>query len=91
MRKIGLPEKRPLKLHVRGEGGDPYGYDALVSEVSAAFATADFRLETILDWVGKITEDGEITDEAKEIKLDKAGKKERPKLDLSSKKGKGRG
>ena len=91
MRKIGLPEKRPLKLHVIGEGGDPYGYDALVSEVSAAFATADFRLETILDWVGKITEDGEITAEAKEIKLDKAGKKERPKLDLSSKKGKGRG
>lgn len=84
-RKAGaLPEKRPLTLHVIGEGGDPHGYDALTSEVKSAFATADFRLERILDWVGKIDKKGEITAEAKEIRFDKAGKKERPKLDLSS-------
>ena len=64
-----LPEKRPLTLHVLGEGGDPHGYDALVSEVKSAFATADFRLERVLDWVGKIDESGEITAEATEILL----------------------
>ena len=77
-----LPEKRPLTWHVIGEGGDPHGYDALVSEVSSAFAVADFRLERILDWVGKIDESGEITAEATETSLDAAGKKRRPKLDL---------
>ena len=77
-----LPEKRPLTLHVIGEGGDPHGYDALVSEVSSAFAVADFRLERLLDWVGKIDESGEITAEATETSLDAAGKKRRPKLDL---------
>lgn len=76
--------KRPLKLHVIGEGGDSHGYDALVSEVRSAFATAGFRLESVLDWVGKITEDGEITAEAREITFDSKGKKERPKLDLSA-------
>ena len=59
-----LPEKRPLVLHVLGEGGDPHGYDALVSEVRSSFATADFRLERVLDWIGKIDESGEITAEA---------------------------
>ena len=67
-----LPEKRPLTLHVLGEGGDPHGYDALVSEVRSAFATADFRLERVLDWVGKIDESGEITAEATEKILFKA-------------------
>lgn len=62
-----LPEKRPLTLHVLGEGGDPHGYDALASEVKSAFATADFRLERIFDWVGKVSEKGEITAEAREI------------------------
>ena len=91
-RKAGaLPEKRPLTLHVLGEGGDPHGYDALASEVKSAFATADFRLERIVDWVGKVSAEGEITSEAREITVDDAGKKERPKLDLSSKQGKNRG
>ena len=62
-----LPEKRPLTLHVLGEGGDPHGFDALASEVKSAFATADFRLERIFDWIGKVSEDGEITAEAREI------------------------
>lgn len=70
LRELGsIPEKRPLVLHVLGEGGDPHGYDALVSEVKSAFAMADFRLERILDWVGKVSEDGEITAEATEIRF----------------------
>ena len=59
--------KRPLELHVIGEGGDPHGYGALVSEVKGSTALAGFRLERIFDWVGKITEKGEITAEAKEV------------------------
>jgi NAD(P)H-dependent FMN reductase len=77
-----LPEKRPLSLHVLGEGGDPHGYDALVSEVRSAFAIADFRLERILDWVGKIDSNGEVIAEAVEISFDASGKRQRPKLNL---------
>ena len=79
-----LPDKRPLVLHVIGEGGDPHGYDALVSEVKASFAVADFRLDRILDWVGKISEDGEVVAEAKEVVFGEGGKKQRAKLDLSA-------
>ena len=78
------PEKRPLNLHVIGEGGDPHGYDALVSEVKSAFACAGFRIARLLDWVGKIDEDGEITAEAREVTFDSSGKKQRPKLNLHS-------
>ena len=67
-----LPEKRPLTLHVLGEGGDPHGHDALISEVKSSFATADFRLERVLDWVGKITDEGEITADADETVLAKS-------------------
>ena len=80
-------EKRPLNLHVIGEGGDPHGYDALVSEIRSSFACAGFRLERLLDWVGKIDEAGEITAEARETTFDTAGKKQRPKLDLHSRQG----
>ena len=59
-------EKRPLILHVVGEGGDPHGYDALVSEVKSAFSVAGFKIERIFDWVGKIDAEGEIVEEAKE-------------------------
>lgn len=59
--------KRPLELHVIGEGGDPHGYGALISEVKGSTALAGFRLERIFDWVGKITEKGEITAEAEEV------------------------
>ena len=97
--------KRPATLHVLGEGGDPHGYDPLVSEVKSSIACAGFRLERVFDWVGKVDENGEITAEATEIQLvaqqkaepeQREGakqKKERPKLDLSSgqKKGKRRG
>ena len=69
-RKAG---KRPLVLHVVGEGGDPHGYGALVSEVRSAFACAGFRLERILDWVGKIDAHGEILAEAEETPLPPIG------------------
>lgn len=68
-----LPEKRPLTLHVIGEGGDPHGYGALVSEVRSAFSVANFRLDRILDWVGKIDETGEITAEAAEAAVPPLG------------------
>ncbi len=58
---------RPLTLHVLGEGGDPHGFDPLVSEVKSSLACAGFRLERVLDWVGKINAEGEITAEATEI------------------------
>lgn len=87
----GKGKKRPATLHVIGEGGDPHGYDALVSEVRSAFACAGFRLERVFDWVGKIDADGEITADAREITFDAAGKKQRPKLDISSGQGKQRG
>ncbi len=97
--------KRPATLHVLGEGGDPHGFDPLVSEVKSSIACAGFRLLTVFDWVGKVTEDGDITEEAKVIEIAKLDvepketrkeattKKQRPKLDLSSnqKKGKRRG
>lgn len=57
-------EKRPLVLHVVGEGDDPYGYAPLVSVVRSAFAAAGFALEAVYDWVGKIDERGEIVAEA---------------------------
>ena len=56
--------KRPLTLHVLGEGGDPHGYEPLISEVKSSLACAGFRLLTIYDWVGKVTPEGEITAEA---------------------------
>ena len=66
-------EKRPAELHVIGEGGDPHGYDALVSEVRSALAVAGFRLDRILDWVGKIDEAGEIVAEATETLMKEGG------------------
>ena len=64
-----LLTKRPATLHVIGEGGDPHGFDPLVGEAKSALACAGFRLERVLNWVGKIDENGEITDEATEILL----------------------
>lgn len=97
--------KRPVTLHVLGEGGDPHGFDPLVSEVKSALACAGFRLVTVFDWVGKVTPEGEITAEANEIEIAKlddsapkarknaAGNTQRPKLDLygNQQKGKKRG
>jgi len=59
-------QRRPLVLHVVGEGGDPHGFEPLIGEVRSAFGVAGFSLELVLDWVGKVTPDGEVTAEADE-------------------------
>jgi multimeric flavodoxin WrbA len=61
--------KRPATLHVVGEGGDPHGFDPLVGSVRSAAAVAGFKLERVLDWVGKIADDYEITAEADEYEI----------------------
>ncbi|HIT45042.1 MAG TPA: NAD(P)H-dependent oxidoreductase [Candidatus Aphodovivens excrementavium] len=61
--------KRPLILHVVGEGGDPHGYDPLVGTVMSAFSVAGFQLESIFDWVGKISAEGEILGDPEEYAL----------------------
>lgn len=66
-------EKRPLVLHVVGEGGDPHGFEPLIGVVRSAFAVAGFELEMVLDWVGKIDESGEIVAEAEEYTVAPVG------------------
>lgn len=61
--------KRPATLHVVGEGGDPHGFEPLVGVVRSALSCSGFALERVLDWVGRIDEDGEITAEAVEHPL----------------------
>lgn len=61
--------KRPMILHVVGEGGDPHGYDPLVGSVRSAFSVAGFELVSIFDWVGKISEGGDFLGEPQEYAL----------------------
>ena len=68
--------KKPLTLHVVGEGKSPRGYDALVETASAAFAVAGFKLDLIADWVGKISPAGEITGDAQMYALSESTDKE---------------
>ncbi|MBP5313950.1 MAG: flavodoxin family protein [Eggerthellaceae bacterium] len=63
-------DKRPLTLHVIGEGKDPFGYKALVLQIQDAFYSAGFELNCIVDWVGKIDEDGAIVEDASEFTVD---------------------
>lgn len=65
--------KRPLELHILGEGGDPHGFVPLISEVKGTTALAGFGLERILSWVGKIGADGEILAEAEEVPVPPRG------------------
>lgn len=61
--------RRPLTLHVIGEGDDPIGFQPLIDTTRAACAVAGFRLERVLDWVGRIDADGTITADAEEVSL----------------------
>ena len=61
--------KRPATLHVVGEGGDPHGFEPLIGIVRSALSCAGFRLDRVLDWVGKIDGDGEILAEAVEYPI----------------------
>lgn len=63
-------EKRPATVHVVGEGGDPHGYEPLLGALRSPLAVAGFRIERCLDWVGKITAEGEITADAEETVFD---------------------
>lgn len=65
--------KRPMVLHVVGEGGDPHGIEPLIGTVRSAFSCAGFELEMVLDWVGKIDENGEIVAEAEEYPIPPMG------------------
>lgn len=65
--------KRPLVLHVVGEGGDPHGFEPLIGAVRSAFAVAGFELVLVLDWVGKIDAAGEIVADAEEYPIPPIG------------------
>lgn len=70
LRHVG---KRPMVLHVVGEGKDPHGFEPLIGTVRSAFACAGFELELVLDWVGKIDADGVIFEEADEYPIPPVG------------------
>lgn len=65
--------RRPMVLHVVGEGGDPHGFEPLIGTVRSAFGAIGFDLELVLDWVGKIDETGEIVAEAEEYPIPPLG------------------
>lgn len=44
--------KKPLSLYVIGEGGDPHGFEPLVTIVKSSMAVAGFNLECIYNGVG---------------------------------------
>lgn len=56
---------RPVVVHVVGEGGDPFGFDPLLTTLASALRCAGFYIDQVLDWVGKIDQDGEITEDAR--------------------------
>lgn len=62
--------KRPATVHVVGDGGDPHGHEPLLGTLRSALVVAGFRIERVLDWVGRINADGEITAEAEETVFD---------------------
>lgn len=66
-------ELRPCVLHLVGEGHDPYGFEPLIQSLASAVHVAGFQLELVLDWVGKVTLDGEITAEAEEYPIPPQG------------------
>lgn len=65
--------KRPATIHVVGAGGDPHGFEPLIGTVRSALSVAGFTVELVLDWVGKIRADGEITADAEEYPLPPVG------------------
>ena len=65
--------KRPAVIHVVGAGGDPHGFEPLIGTLRSALSVAGFAVELVLDWVGKIRANGEITAEAEEYPLPPIG------------------
>lgn len=62
-------DRRPLTLHVVRDGGDPYGFEPLISVVRSAFGVAGFKLERVLDWIDCFDENGEIAADAQEYEF----------------------
>lgn len=58
--------RRPMTIHVLGDGDDPYGFEPLVSTVRSAAAMAGFSLESVFDWTGCIDDEGCIFKDAAE-------------------------
>lgn len=82
--------KRPAVIHVVGAGGDPHGFDPLIGTVRSALSVAGFSVELVLDWVGKVAADGEVTAEADEHSLPPlpgSAPEPRPHLDLGGTEG----
>ena len=65
--------KPPAVFPVVGAGGDPHGFEPLIGTVRSALSVAGFAVELVLDWVGKIRADGEITADAEEYPLPPVG------------------
>ena len=36
-----------------GNGGDPHGYQSLVSEITSSFALADLRVSVVQEFIGQ--------------------------------------
>ena len=45
-------QKRPVTLHIIGSGGDPHGFEPLVTIVRSAFGAAGFSLVEVRDRIG---------------------------------------
>jgi multimeric flavodoxin WrbA len=58
--------RRNMEIHVIGEDGNPYGFDALITTLESAFGVCGFSLSSIFDWRGRISAQGEILDEPEE-------------------------
>lgn len=65
--------KRPAVIHVVGVGGDPHGFEPLIGTVRSRCPWPGFAVELVLDWVGKIRADGELTADAEEYPLPPVG------------------
>lgn len=59
-------ELRPAALHVIGDGHSPHGWEPLARVLDSSLQCAGFGLQTVLDWRGCITEEGEIVADAAE-------------------------
>ncbi|MDO5335645.1 MAG: flavodoxin family protein [Coriobacteriia bacterium] len=47
-----LPDKRPMVLYVVGEGGDPHGFEPVVTCCKSALSLADLRLQHVQSFIG---------------------------------------
>lgn len=55
---------RPARLHIVGEGADPFGFQGVIDTVRSALLCAGFDVDEIYSWVGKIDDEGTIIADA---------------------------